>query len=228
MSPHVCSSFAAGVASTGTSLLLPLQSEIEGRGEHERQRLYLAAGIRASAGVGVLLGFPLVILPAWVLTAWLGSGFESSVVPLALLGAAATFTTTNAVLSQYLFAHGRAAMLAIAQSLLAAANLGLTIALLIAHRRYLGGRARHARRREHLCDSRAPSGRDDCGVPMGCCTRAWLAPVLVGLVAALPTLVLARVVTDTDSLLVLAAVGAAWAALFGAVAWRVALTPGER
>ena len=57
--------------------------------------------------VGVLLAFPLVILSSWILTAWLGSGFEDSVVPLALLGVAALFTQTNAVLSQYLFARGR-------------------------------------------------------------------------------------------------------------------------
>ena len=84
-----------------------MQSELEGRGEHERQRAFVTTGVRASSGVGVLLGFPLVILPAWVLTAWLGNGFRASVVPLALLGAAATFTTTNSVLSQYLFARGR-------------------------------------------------------------------------------------------------------------------------
>ena len=44
--------FACGVASTGTSLLLPLQSELEGRGEFERQRFYVTAGVRASVGVG--------------------------------------------------------------------------------------------------------------------------------------------------------------------------------
>ena len=50
---------AAGVASTGTDLLLPLQSELEGRGEHERQRSFVAMGVRASTCVAVLLGFPL-------------------------------------------------------------------------------------------------------------------------------------------------------------------------
>ena len=97
----------AGVASAGTAVLLPMQSELEGRGEHDRQRTLVTAGVRAAACVGVLLGFPLIILSSWILTAWLGSGFEQSVVPLALLGAAALFTSTNSVLSQYLFARGR-------------------------------------------------------------------------------------------------------------------------
>ena len=52
--------------------------------------------------------------------------------------------------------------------------------------------------------------------------------MLVGVLAAVPTLVLARAVTDTTSLIVLACVGAAWSAAFAAIAWRLALTAGER
>ena len=79
----------------------------------------------------MVLGFPLVILPSWVLTAWLGSGFAKSVAPLALLGASTIFATVNIVLAQYLFARGRPALLAAAQSGLAAVNLSLTIVLLL-------------------------------------------------------------------------------------------------
>ena len=66
---------AASVAQVGTEVLLPLQSELEGRAEHERQRSMLATGIRASMCVSVILCFPLVIIPHWVLGAWLGDGF---------------------------------------------------------------------------------------------------------------------------------------------------------
>ena len=221
--------FAAGVAGTGTSLLLPLQSELEGRGEHERQRLFVTAGVRASAGVGVLLGFPLMILPAWVLAAWLGPGFGASVAPLALLGAAATFTTTNAVLSQYLFARGRPARLAVAQSSLAAANLGLTIGLLL-----VTGDIWAAALATLVVEALSAVvvlpllARRRGGVSLRNVTSAWGRPVLAGLIAALPTLVLARATTDTTSLIVLACVGAAWAVVFGAIAWRSALSDGER
>ena len=218
----------AGVASAGTAVLLPMQSELEGRGEHDRQRTLATAGVRAAACVGVLLGFPLIILSSWILTAWLGSGFEQSVVPLALLGAAALFTSTNSVLSQYLFARGRPVMLALAQSALAATNLTLTIVLLLtvgqiwtAALATLGVEALAtilvlpllARRR---------------GVSFRAISTAWGLPVVAGCLAALPTLVLARAVTETDSMVALAVVGAAWSAVFAAIAWRLALTDNER
>ena len=153
---------AAGVASTGTDLLLPLQSELEGREDHARQRSFVTAGVRASACVAVLLGFPLIILPAWVLTAWLGSGFEASVAPLAMLGAAAIFTTTNGVLAQYLFARGRPALLALAQSGLAAANLALTIGLLFWRRATSGLRRwRRSSSRRSARSSCFPSSHAD-------------------------------------------------------------------
>ena len=220
--------FAAGVASTGTSLLLPLQSELEGRGEHDRQRTFVTAGVRASACVGVLLGFPLVVLPAWVLTAWLGPGFGASVAPLALLGAAATFTTTNAVLSQYLFARGRPALLALAQSGLAAANLGLTIGLLLATGDIWAAALATLVVEAISAVIVLPLLSRRRGVSLRRLWAAWGMPVLAGIVAALPTLVLARIVTDTSSLIVLACVGAAWTAAFAAIAWRLALTDGER
>ena len=65
-------------------------------------------------------------------------------------------------------------------------------------------------------------------MPYGAVLLSWAVPVGVGVVAALPTLVLARAVTDTSSLLVLAVVGALWTAVFAALAWRLALTRSER
>lgn len=219
---------AAGVASTGTELLLPMHSEFEGRGEHSRQRFFVTTGVRTSTCVAVLLALPLVILPAWILTAWLGTGFATSAVPLALLGAAAMFTPMSGVLSQYLFARGHPGLLALAQSALATANLTLTTVLLlsvgdiwVAALATLVVEAIGAMLVLPLLARRR-------GVSLRGLAIAWLLPVVSGSLAALPTLVLARAVTETKSLIVLALVGAAWAVVFGLVAWRVALTDSDR
>ena len=219
---------ATSVASTGTDMLLPLQSELEGRGEHERQRVFLIAGVRASACVAVVLGFPLVILPSWVLTAWLGSGFGKSVAPLALLGAATLFATVNIVLAQYLFARGRPALLAVAQSSLAAVNLALTIGLLLTVREIWTAALATLVAEGVGAVLVLPALARGRGTSMLELVGAWVKPMVAGVVAALPTLVLARWATDTTSLLVLALVGAIWALAFAAVAWRLALTDGER
>jgi O-antigen/teichoic acid export membrane protein len=219
---------ASNVAQIGTDLLLPLQSELEGRAEHGRQRSLVISGIRSSMCVVVLLALPLVVLPSWILTAWLGSGFRASVVPLALLGLAALFTQPNAVLSQYLFARGRPAQLAVAQGGLTVLNLGLTTVLLltigdiwVAALATLVAEGIGALVVLPLLARRR-------GVSLRSLFAGWTQPLAAGILAALPTLLLARLVTDTDSLLVLAAVGAAWTVVFGAVAWRLALTPVER
>jgi O-antigen/teichoic acid export membrane protein len=219
---------AAGVASTGTELLLPLHSELEGRRDFKQQRAFVTSGVRASTCVAVLLGVPLVLLPAWVLNAWLGTGFAASVVPLALLGAAALFTPTSAVLSQYLFARGKPRLLALAQSALAATNLTLTTVLLLSV-----GEIWVAALTTLVVEAIGativlPLLARRRGVSLRSLSAAWLLPVLSGILAALPTLVLARAVTSTNSLLVLAFVGVAWASVFGVVAWRVGLTNTDR
>lgn len=218
----------AGVASTGTELLLPLQSELEGKAEHGRQQSFLLSGLRASMCVGLLLGLPLVVLPSWVITAWLGSGFAASVVPLALLGVAVAFALPNAVLSQFLFARGRPMQLAIAQAALATTNLALTAALLLTV-----GKIWVAALATLVVEGIGamlvlPLLARRAGVPLRGLYAAWAGPVAAGAIAAVPTLVLARLLTDNDSLLGLAAVGAVWAPVFGAVAWRVGLTASER
>ena len=209
-------------------MVRPLQSELEGRGEHERQRVFLIAGVRASACVAVVLGFPLVILPSWVLTAWLGSGFGKSVAPLALLGAATLFATVNIVLAQYLFARGRPALLAVAQSSLAAVNLALTIGLLLTVREIWTAALATLVAEGVGAVLVLPALARGRGTSMLELVGAWVKPMVAGVVAALPTLVLARWATDTTSLLVLALVGAIWALAFAAVAWRLALTGSER
>ena len=66
------------------------------------------------------------------------------------------------------------------------------------------------------------------GVSVRSLAVAWSTPLVAGAAAAVPTLILARVLTDTTSLAVLALVGIAWALLFSALAWRFALTASER
>ena len=216
------------IGQIGTDLLLPLQSELEGRAEHVRQRALVSSGLRSSMCVVVLLALPLVVLPSWILTAWLGAGFQTSVVPLALLGLAVFFTQPNAVLSQFLFAGGRPAQLAVSQGSTAALNLGLTIALLLTI-----GDIWVAAFATLVAEGIAavvvlPLLAYRRGVSPSALIGAWAQPLAVGVIAAIPTLLLGRYLTDTDSLLVLAIVGATWTAAFCALAWRLALTPSER
>jgi len=219
---------ASRVAQIGTELLLPLQSELEGRAEHDRQRGFVISGVRSSMCVAVLLSLPLVILPSWILTAWLGSGFGASVVPLALLGLAVFFTQPNAVLSQYLFARGLPAQLAVAQAGLAVANLALTVALLLSVGEiWVAALATLAVEGVGAVVVLPLLARRQ-GVSLRLLLASWAQPLAAGVLAALPTLLLAAVVTNTDSVLVLALVGGAWTLAFGAFAWRVGLTEVER
>jgi O-antigen/teichoic acid export membrane protein len=219
---------AAGVASTGTDLLLPLQSELEGRADYARQRSFLAGGLRAAMCVAVLLSFPLVVLPDWILTAWLGSGFESSVIPLVLLGIAVAFTQPNAVIAQFLFARGRPRGLALSQAFVAGLNLAITAILLITVREIWVAAFATVLVEGIGATIVFPMLARRRGVSVRLLVSAWIAPLAAGAVAAIPTLILARAVTDTTSLAVLALVGAAWAVVFSAAAWRLALTPPER
>ena len=133
------------------------------------------------------------------------------------------------MLSQYLFARGgRPAQLALAQAILAVRNLGLTIALLLTI-----GDIWVAAFATLVAEGIGaivvlPLLARRRGMSLPGLFASWAQPIAVGAVAAVPTLLVARYVTSTDSLLVLAAVGAAWAAVFGAIAWRLALTPSER
>lgn len=219
---------ASRVAQIGTELLLPLQSELEGRSEHDRQRGFVISGVRASMCVAVLLAVPLVVLPSWILTAWLGSGFSASVLPLALLGLAVFFTQPNAVLSQYLFARGLPRQLAVAQAALAATNLALTVGLLLAV-----GEIWVAALATLVAEGIGalvvlPILTHRQGVSLRRLFAGWSQPLAAGAIAALPTLVLAEALTSTDSLLLLALVGSAWTVAFAATAWRVGLTGTER
>jgi O-antigen/teichoic acid export membrane protein len=219
---------ATSVAATGTDVMLPVQSELEGRGEQSRQRALTTTGIRAATCVAVLLALPMVVLPAWVLHAWLGSGFSASIAPLALLGATVPFTVITSVLGQFLIARGRPSLLAVSQIALAVANLALTILLLLETREIWT--AAFATLVVQIAGALLllPLLARREGMPYAAVVVSWGTPVAVGILAAVPTLVVARVLTDTDSLLVLAVVGAYWAAVFSALAWRLALTRGER
>ena len=222
---------AAGVASTGNRAAAPVAERARGpRRARAPAGSLVTAGVRASAGVGVLLGFPLVILPVVGAHRLARVRLRASVVPLALLGAAATFTTTNASSSQYLFARGRPALLAIAQSASRPRTSALTIGLLLvtgdiwaaalatlvveaisAHPRasLSGPTARRLVRDAMLARLGRAGARRDSSPP--CRLSSSPAPS--------PT---------PSSLIVLAVVGAAWAVVFAAIAWRLALTDSER
>jgi O-antigen/teichoic acid export membrane protein len=219
---------AGGVAQTGTDLLLPVQSELEGQADHARQRSVLATGVRGAMCVAVLLSFPLVILPHWIINAWLGSGFEASVVPLALLGIAVSFTQLNAVVAQFLFARGQPRGLAVSQASLAALNLVITGTLLVTVGEIWVAALATVVVEGIGATVVMPALARRRGVSVRSLAVAWGTPLVAGAAAAVPTLILARVLTDTTSLAVLALVGIAWALLFSALAWRFALNASER
>ncbi len=219
---------AGGVAQTGTELLLPVQSELEGRADHARQRSVLATGVRGAMCVAVLVSFPLVILPHWIVNAWLGSSFEASVVPLTLLGIAVSFTQPNAVVAQFLFARGQPRGLAISQASLAALNLIVTATLLVTVGEIWVAALATVVVEAIGATIVMPALARRRGVSVRSLAAAWSTPLLAGAAAALPTLILARALTNTTSLAALALVGVAWALVFSAVAWRFALNASER
>jgi len=128
----------------------------------------------------------------------------------------------------HLIARGRPSLLAVSQIALAVANLALTILLLLETREIWT--AAFATLVVQIAGALLllPLLARREGMPYAAVVVSWGTPVAVGILAAVPTLVVARVLTDTDSLLVLAVVGAYWAAVFSALAWRLALTRGER
>ena len=220
---------AAGLASTGTDILFPAFSELEGRGDAQTQVNYVPVSLRAAMCVVVLVTGPLLLLPSWVIEAWLGSGFRSSVAPLVLLAATLYFSAATSIMAQFLLGRGRPGELARVQSTFGIANVIATVALLTAFRSiWLAALATLVL--EGLVGAVAlPRVVARDGIAYGALRRAWARPVAVGLPAAAVTLVPAAVLWhDSHSLPGLLAVGALWTALYSAAAWFFALGRRER
>ena len=70
--------------------------------------------------------------------------------------------------------------------------------------------------------------RRESSVSLRALAGAWLRPVGLGVVAAIPTLLLPGRVFDVDTLVEFVGLGVCWLALFGALVWVFALREPER
>ena len=194
-----------------TTLLFPLLSELEGADELERQRDYLLSGLRMGLAVVLLVSLPLAILPDRFLAAWLPDGdFSESVPVLVLLMVSLVFAQPGYMLTQFLVARGRHRGIAVVRVAAVTANLALSIVL--AYAVGIWGVALATLVTEAIATGIVTPLliRRETGLPFTPLARAWLRPVALAAVAALPTLVAARLLA-IDTLLEFTAVGAVWA-----------------
>jgi len=226
--PATLFALAFGVGMAVTTLLFPLLSELEGAEERERQRDYLLAGLRMSLAVVLLVSAPLAVLPDRFLAAWLPDGdFGDSVPVLAVLMVSLLFAQPGYMLTQFLVARGRHGGIALVRVAAVSANLVLSIVL--AYAVGIWGVALATLVTEAVATGIATPLliRRETGLPFGPLARAWLLPIALAVVAALPTLVASRLLA-VDTLLEFTAVGAVWALVYGAIFWRWGLDDRER
>jgi O-antigen/teichoic acid export membrane protein len=220
--------FGVGIAST--TLLFPLLSELEGADDRERQERYLLAGVRLGLAVVVAVGLPLVFLPDRFLGAWLPSDFDvDTAAPiLAILMVSLLFAQPGHLLAQFLVARGRHGRLAVARLATVAVNLllsiafalwvgiwGVAVATLITEALSAVVVLPYLLRRESSASALALAA-------------AWLRPVGLGLLAAVPTLIALGRLLEIDTLAAFVGVGICWLVLYGGLVWRFALRDPER
>jgi O-antigen/teichoic acid export membrane protein len=220
---------AAGIAGTGTDVLFPAFSELEGRGDARTQLNYVPMALRAGMCVVVLVTAPLLLVPSWVIEAWLGPGFRSSVAPLVLLAATLYFSQATSIMAQFLLGRGRPGDLARVQSVFGIANVIATLALLAAFRS-IWVAALATLLLEGLVGAVAlPRVVARDGIAYTTLARAWARPVAAGIPAVAVTLLPAAMLWhDSRSLPGLLAVGGLWVVVYAAAAWFLALGPRER
>ena len=171
-----------------------------------------------------------MFLPDNFLEAWLPSDFDvSTAAPiLAILMISLLFAQPGHLLAQFLVARGRHSRLAVARLATVAVNLllsislalwvglwGVAVATLVTEAVSVAFVLPYLLRRESSVSLRSLAG-------------AWLRPVGLGALAAIPTLLLLGRVVDVETLVEFAGVGVCWLALFGALVWRFAMREPER
>lgn len=219
---------AYGLGIAVTTLLFPLLSELEGADERDRQRDYLLSGLRMGLAAVLLVSLPLAVLPDRFLRAWLPDGdFGDSVPVLALLMATLVFVQPGYMLTQFLVARGRHGRIAVVRVVTVAVNLVLSVVLASAVG--IWGVALATLLTEAVATGIVTPVlvRRETGLGVGALVHAWLVPVAIAAVAALPTLVAARLLA-IDTLLEFAAVGAVWALVYASCFWRWGLDERER
>ena len=220
--------FGVGIAST--TLLFPLLSELEGADERERQERYLHSGVRLGVAVVVAVGLPLVFLPDNFLEAWLPDDFdvETAAPILAILMVSLLFAQPGHLLAQFLVARGRHGRLAVARLATVAVNLLLSIALALWVGLWGVAVATLVTEAVSAVYVLPYLLRRESSVSLRALAGAWLRPVGLGALAAIPTLLLPGRVFDVDTLVEFTGLGLLWLALFGALVWLFALREPER
>ena len=220
--------FGVGIAST--TLLFPLLSELEGADDRERQERYLESGVRLGVAVVVAVGLPLVVLPDSFLEAWLPSDFDvDTAAPiLAILMVSLLFAQPGHLLGQFLVARGRHGRLAVARLVTVAVNVLLSIGFAL----WVGlwGVAVATLVTEALSATVVLPyllRRESSASPQALAT-AWLRPVWLGALAAIPTLLVLGRVVEVDTLVGFVGVGLCWVVLYSALVWRFVMREPER
>ncbi len=221
---------AYGVGIASTTLLFPLLSELEGADERERQERYLLAGVRLGLAVVVAVGAPLVFLPDRFLAAWLPEDFDvaTSAPLLTVLMLSILFAQPGHLFAQFLVARGRHGRLAVARLAIVLVNLGLSIVLAL----WVGlwGVAAATLITETVSTAIVIPFllRRESGVSLRAVVAAWLRPVVLGGLAAVPTLLALGWLLDVDTLAEFVGVGLVWLAVYGVLVWWLVMGDTER
>jgi O-antigen/teichoic acid export membrane protein len=180
--------------------------------------------------VVVAIGLPLVFLPDRFLEAWLPADFDvsTSAPLLTVLMLSILFAQPGHLLAQFLVARGRHGRLAVARLAIVLVNLGLSIALAL----WVGlwGVAAATLITETISTAVVIPLllRREPMVSLRALVVAWLRPVVLGGLAALPTLLALRRLFDVDTLAEFVGVGLVWLAVYGALVWWFVLREPER
>ncbi len=220
--------FGVGIAST--TLLFPVLSELEGADDRERQERYLLAGVRLGVAVVVAIGLPLVFLPDRFLEAWLPSDFDvSTAAPiLAILMVSLLFAQPGHLLAQFLVARGRHGRLAVARLATVAVNLLLSIGLALWVDLWGVALATLVTEALSVTVVLPYLVRRESSASLPALAAAWLRPVGLGVLAAVPTLLALGRLLDIETLVEFVAVGMCWLVLYSALVWRFAMGDPER
>lgn len=218
---------AFGLASVLTALLYPAFAEYEGAGDEVRQRRLLLSGLRGGSAAALVLALPLLVIPEHLVTGWLGGGYEDSAPVLALLAVVVLLHQPIWLLTQYLVARGRQREIARLLVWAAGANVVLSVVLAITVGTWGVALATLLADAAVLALAVPLWVSPAAGVRALALVRALVRPVVPAVAVAILVFGVARWI-DTDTLLELAPVGAAWGVLASAAVWRLGLTADER
>lgn len=219
---------AFGIGTAVTSLMFPAFAELEGTGATDRQRRLLLSGLRAGSALMLLLALPLLFMPDLLIHGWIGSGFRSSYLVMAILAAVLLVHQPIYVLTQFLIA--RALQREIARVSIATTVANLALSFLLAWALGVWGVAVStlvtdgAALAYILPRFAAPAA----GTTTVALLRATVRPALPALVVAVVVLVALARVWQPQTLVELAPLGALWAVAGAAAIWRFGLDPAER